>query len=177
MKSALIFCFLLFPLALSAADQSAEYEQVRRIAMRDPGVRSAFAAADRKLEERILKIDPTLKAYVGAQKRPATAKKQPNTNLSERPARKPVAVQPAGNKGGKYTVVKGDTLTAIAAAHGTTLASLKAANSMTDRSKLAAGQVLVLPAGTKKPAAPPASPGKPKAQEKSWWQSLFPNRQ
>jgi LysM repeat protein len=53
---------------------------------------------------------------------------------------------------GSYTVRKGDTLTSIAKAHGTTTAKLTSLNSLKDPDKLVPGQTLKVPA--KKPAAP-----------------------
>ena len=44
-----------------------------------------------------------------------------------------------------YTVKRGDTLTAIAAAHGTTSSALAAANRLTDPSRILAGRSLLVP--------------------------------
>lgn len=57
--------------------------------------------------------------------------------------------------GTSYTVKSGDTLTSIAAAHGTTVDALVKANSIKDPNQLAVGQALKLP-GAAAPAAPPA---------------------
>jgi LysM repeat protein len=46
-----------------------------------------------------------------------------------------------------YTVKKGDTLSAIAAAHGTTVAKLASLNGLKDADEITAGQKLKLPAG------------------------------
>jgi LysM repeat protein len=45
-----------------------------------------------------------------------------------------------------YTVVSGDTLGAIAAAHGTTVAAIVAANNIADPNAIDIGQVLIIPA-------------------------------
>src|SRR3954468_23216105 len=56
---------LLFTPSLShAASREQEYQQVREIALRDPKVRAAYEAADRRLEEKIVRIDPALESYV-----------------------------------------------------------------------------------------------------------------
>ena len=57
---------------------------------------------------------------------------------------KPVAEKkPAKSKKSKtYTVVKGDTLTKIAKAHGSTVAELVKLNSIKDKNKISIGQVL-----------------------------------
>ncbi|MET8585730.1 peptidoglycan-binding protein [Streptomyces collinus] len=55
-----------------------------------------------------------------------------------------------------YTVKKGDTLSSIAKAHGTTVAVLLSLNKLKDADDLAVGQKLKLPA--KKPAAPQYEP-------------------
>jgi LysM repeat protein len=47
-----------------------------------------------------------------------------------------------------YTVVAGDTLGAIAAAHGTTVAAIVAANNIADANAIDVGQVLVIPTGS-----------------------------
>ncbi len=58
----------------SSAEMAREYEQVRKIALRDPKVRSAYATADRRLEEKILQIDPVLRGYVSELKAGKTAR-------------------------------------------------------------------------------------------------------
>jgi LysM repeat protein len=53
-----------------------------------------------------------------------------------------------GTPGGEvtYTVVSGDTLGAIASAHGTTVAAIVAANNIADPNAIDVGQVLIIPA-------------------------------
>jgi LysM repeat protein len=47
-----------------------------------------------------------------------------------------------------YTVVSGDTLGAIARAHGTTVAAIVEANDLANADQIDVGQVLIIPAGT-----------------------------
>lgn len=68
-------------------------------------------------------------------------------------------VASAATAPGVYTVAAGDTLGSIAAAHGTTVAALAAANHLADPNLIYVGQQLVLPAGTAAPAAAPATSG------------------
>lgn len=170
---------LALPLTVSAADQATNYETVREIAKRDPKVRAAYEAADRKLAERIVEIDPTLKGYVPGRgtTRPAPAAKPapaptPKPKAPTAPARRDSAVYQRS-----YVVAKGDTLATIAAKHNVTVAELRAANSITNDKKLPVGQVLAIPNGSgkaqpaRKPAAKPAATtAKPK--EKSWWETV-----
>src|SRR4249920_1651986 len=111
--TSLLFPFVVLLLAPAAPAKSAsreleaEYEQVRKIALKDPKVRAAFDRANEALNRKILEIDPALKPIVSGQ---AAAKPKPAAGA-----------QPAGIKSSKpvaektYTVVKGDTLTSIAA--------------------------------------------------------------
>lgn len=54
--------------------------------------------------------------------------------------------------GGSYTVRPGDTLSGIAASHGTSVAALAALNGMSDPNRLAVGRVLSVPGATPSPA-------------------------
>jgi LysM repeat protein len=124
--------------AVSSASQEAEYQQVRTIALRDPKVRAAYAEADRKLEAKILQIDPALAPYLhhrGAESvKPATAPAKPNSaSTASQPFRR------------AHVVVKGDTLGSIAAKFHVSVAALKSANHISDEKKLAVGQVLAIP--------------------------------
>jgi hypothetical protein len=56
------------------AEMAREYEQVRKIALRDPRVRAAYATVDRRLEEKILQVDPVLRGYVSELKAGKTAR-------------------------------------------------------------------------------------------------------
>ncbi|MFF3094120.1 peptidoglycan-binding protein [Streptomyces cyaneofuscatus] len=75
----------------------------------------------------------------------------------EAPAKPPVTPPPAASTGA-YTVKHGDTLTSIAAAHKTNPAELAKLNDLSDPNKLAVGQKLKVPAGSKPaPATKPAA--------------------
>ncbi len=133
--------------AAASTTQEQEYEQMRKVALRDPKVRAAYEEADRKLEAKILQIDPALASYHHhpSQSSAATA----NTAAAAaqaRPTPKPVSVatQPFQRS---YVVVKGDTLTSISAKYAVTVAALKTTNHITDERKLGVGQVLAVPNG------------------------------
>ena len=146
----------LLPASLQAttAEMQAEYSQVRKIAMKDAGVRAAYARADAKLNAKMIAIDPSLRPLVekgGPAPAPRAAAKQP--------ARKATAPQ------SQYTVAKGDTLTSIAARYRVTAADLKSANGIADERKLQVGQKLTIPTHSRvsKPAA---------THDDGFWKSL-----
>jgi nucleoid-associated protein YgaU len=160
--SALPFLAALVALPFSngtAATPAEEYEQVRRIALRDPKVRAAFDRANERLEAKILEIDPSLKSYV--ERRDARPRPAPT---AQRPAPSP-ARSAAPRR--THTVAAGDTLSGIAQRYGVTTAALRKLNRVADERKLAVGQVLVLPAAAaSRPRAAAAPP------RKSWWERL-----
>jgi LysM repeat protein len=181
------------PLALHAAqpDLATEYDQVLKIAQRDPKVRAAYEAADRKLAEKIIEIDPALKGYRPGQPAPkksaaaAPAARPVSKAEPKKPAAPATTATPA-KKGNElsHVVAKGETLGGIAARYGVTTASLKAANNIQDERKLMPGHVLVIPGGKKpvtvasaKPApktkhsSTPAAP----AKEQGFWDKLKSN--
>ena len=47
-------------IAAPSTNLNHEYEQVRLIALRDPKVKAAFEAANQKLEQKIVEIDPAI---------------------------------------------------------------------------------------------------------------------
>jgi len=51
------------PRVAASGNMEQEYQQVRKIALRDPRVRAAYEDAERKLDEKILQIDPALAGY------------------------------------------------------------------------------------------------------------------
>ncbi|HEY3899091.1 MAG TPA: LysM domain-containing protein [Chthoniobacter sp.] len=130
-----------------------EYQQVRTIALRDPKVRAAYEEADRKLQEKIVQIDPALSDYVHHRSSSSTVAA---TSTSSEPGgfRKPKKTESSTKSAPKaapstssttYVVKSGDTLGAIASHYGVTVAALKKANQIADEKKLAVGQELKIP--------------------------------
>jgi len=145
-----------------------EYQQVRTIALRDARVQDAYRDADRRLEEKMLKIDPALESYIRARRsgkvpaqvaKPAVVATKPVKAAAPKPAAKPAAK--VVHSKATHTVASGETLGGIAAKYGVSVAALKAANQIKDDRKLRIGQVLVIPGGKKTEAAPKT--------EKSFW--------
>ena len=138
---------LAFPKLLPAASTSveAEYQQVRTIAMRDAKVSAAFAEAERRLDAKIVQIDPAMAAYVEARKHA-----KPVAVVSRKPA-----ARPAGSAvhGVTHVVAAGETLGGIAAKYGVSVAALKAANQISDERKLRVGQSLRVLGAKPKPAS------------------------
>lgn len=86
-----------------------------------------------------------------------------NAAASAQPAAtQPAASDPAASANGTYIVKAGDTLNRIAAANGTSVAALAAANGIQNINLIAVGQVLKLSADATAPAATPA-PAQPAA--------------
>ena len=117
--------------ALAAGTQEQEYQQERTIALRDPKVRAAYEEADRKLDAKILQIDPALADYLHHRAAATTA--APVAKKAAAPAATPVAKKPfmpatTPATGKTYVVKKGNTLSAIASHSGVTVAALKSAN-------------------------------------------------
>ena len=139
-----------------------EYQQVRTIALRDPRVLDAYRDADRKLEEKMIRIDPALESYIHARRsgKANTPAAKPAATGSK-PAAKPVSAKPAVPKQ-THTVAGGETLGSIATKYGVSISALKAANQIKDERKLRIGQVLTIPGGKK--IAP--------AKEKGLWERL-----
>ena len=73
--------------------------------------------------------------FVGSSSAPAKAPVAPKATKAKAPAK-------AKAPGKTYTVVKGDNLTKIAKANGTTVAALVKLNGIKDANKIAMGQVL-----------------------------------
>ena len=139
--AAILATMLPASLHAASAELEAEYSQVRKIAMKDAGVRSAYAKADAKLDAKMIEIDPALRPLVergGPAPAPrAAAKRVAAGTTPKQPARKPIA--------SRYTVAKGDTLTSIAARYRVTAVDLKSANGIADERKLQVGQKLTIP--------------------------------
>ena len=132
--------FLAIPLSLSAAPSSSqeqEYQQVRKIALRDPKVRAAYEAADERLEAKIVQLDPALKTY---------AKTRPSGGTQPAPLKDAKPVTPKQKTPGTtHVVAKGETLGVIAGRYGVTVAALKTTNQIQDERKLRTGQTLTIP--------------------------------
>ena len=129
--------------AASTANLEQEYQQVRKIALRDPKVQAAYEDADRKLQAKIVQIDPALANYQHFR-----ASEAETTVPTPKPAthpKPPVAIEDAQ---ATHTVIKGETLGGIARHYGVTVAALKAANHIVDEKKLGVGQVLNIPAAS-----------------------------
>ena len=161
--------------ALAATDLEQEYVQVRKIALKDPKVQAAFQKADERLNEKIIEIDPALKAIVERESLHHQGPQQEAVHGH------PVAAAPRP-AGREHIVVKGETLTVIAEHYHVTVASLKSANQITDERKLRVGQKLVIPGGTAptatpKPEATPqdAAKGSKSDDLGSWWDEVKKN--
>jgi nucleoid-associated protein YgaU len=138
----------------AAASIEEEYQQVRAIALRDRRVQEGYEEADRRLEAKILQIDPALKGYLqhrrnggrGEGFRQAPRSAGP-VRSAARPAERPqVPVKRVAMKTDRsHTVRQGETLGSIASIYGVTVAGLKAANRIEDERKLRVGQVLAVP--------------------------------
>lgn len=79
---------------------------------------------------------------MGGQPTMATGNLDFETMLTSSPVEKPVKEKKPKKAAKTYTVVKGDTLTKIAKAHGSTVAELVKLNSIKDKNKISIGQVL-----------------------------------
>jgi LysM repeat protein len=135
--------------ASSQADLEQEYSQVRKIALKDPKVQEAFAKANQRLDEKILRIDPALKAVVERHAHtvapPAAEASAPKAEPHPAALSAPVAAHEAV-QGREHIVIKGDTLSSIAAHYKVKVAALEKLNHITDDRKLRVGQKLVIPA-------------------------------
>ena len=158
----LAFSVLLLPHGLRAASSAAtekEYQQVRTIALRDARVQAASREADRRLDAKIIQIDPALDSYVKARQaaREGTPAPKPvakpfvTAKPVARPATKSAPAKPAVANKGTHVVAIGETLGGIAAKHHVNVAALKTANHIQDERKLRVGQVLTIPTGKTAP--------------------------
>ena len=147
--------------AAGSGDMEKEYQQIRTVALRDPKIKAAYAEADRKLEAKIVQLDPALAGYRshGASEpaKPAKPASTPKPATSAKAA--PVkggfhaphttatpSAPAAAAASATHTVASGETLGGIASHYGVTVAALKGANHIADEKKLAVGQVLTIPA-------------------------------
>ncbi|MEA3210305.1 MAG: LysM domain [Chthoniobacter sp.] len=139
-----------------ATNLDQEYDQVRRIALRDPKVKAAFERANQRLEAKIVEIDPALKGWV------RTTAPASSTALESAAIRKPAQPMAAPAHRGTHVIVTGDTLSSIAAQHQVPLAELKALNPNVDEKRLQVGESLKIPSRPRrltKPQPVKASPG------------------
>jgi nucleoid-associated protein YgaU len=157
---------------MAAGNLEQEYQQVRTIALRDSKVRAAYDDADRRLEAKIVQIDPALASYAATRTHGGAVAGQPVAPAHVAPAAKAPATRggfvPQESHGVTHTVTKGETLGGIAAQYGVSAATLKMANHIQDERKLPVGQVLTIP-GARKVTPAKAAPEK---KEKSWWDRI-----
>ena len=170
-----LFSALILPHGLHAAGSAAtekEYQQVRTIALRDARVQAAYRDADRRLDAKIIQIDPALESYVKRkqqQREGVAVSKEPKVTpkAAAKPAPsatpKKMAVKSTATKS-THTVAGGETLGGIAARHHVSVSALKNANHISDERKLRVGQVLTIPAGKGAPAA---------KKDESFWSRLM----
>ena len=144
----LALLLLTSPLALHAASQEQEYQQVRTIALRDPKVRAAYEDADQRLAEKISRIDPALAGYAKRRASGGIPTRRPRRSRAQARAHPHPWENRASREAGagyferSHVVLKGETLTSIATIFGVTVESLKTANHIVDERKLAVGQKL-----------------------------------
>ena len=114
-------------ITLRGSDLAEEYNQVRKIALKDPKVRAAFRKANDELDRRIIEIDPSLKSFVEEKRgvgNKALAKKLTKAT---------------------HVVTKGETLTSIAKRYHVSVDTLVQANRISKQTPLQLGQRLVIP--------------------------------
>jgi LysM repeat protein len=118
------------------SDLAREYEQVKKIALKDPKVRAAFDKANHALDRRMIEIYPGLRPFIEAQR--ARIKR------SEKTARSSVVI-PESAGSATHIVAKGETLTSIAKRYKLSVNSLAKANSIAKEGTLKISQTLVIP--------------------------------
>ena len=117
--------------AAKAGDLTEEYNQARKIALKDPKVRAAFKKANDELDKRIIAIDPSLKPFIEKQR--GTAKKAaPSKAVAHK----------------THLVAQGETLSSIARRYHVSVGSLAKANHISKQATLRIGQKLLIPAQT-----------------------------
>ena len=138
---------ILIPAAAFAAptpNLSHEYEQVRLIALRDPKVKAAFEDANKRLETKIVEIDPALKGFTKGQPL-TTTRINSTTAIPVKP--KPFVPPPKPKAATAHVIATEDTLSSIAAKYKISVAQLKAAKPTVDEKKLQVTEKLIIPAG------------------------------
>ncbi len=124
----------------SARANELEYDQVKKIAMKDPGVQAAFARAHEKLNKRILEIDPSLKPFVDAR----GVKRKPSDGV-----RKPARKISGSSASSVHVVAKGETLTSLSRRYKVSVNGLAKTNHLAKEGTLQVGQRLVIPAASR----------------------------
>ncbi|MES2568646.1 MAG: LysM peptidoglycan-binding domain-containing protein [Verrucomicrobiota bacterium] len=164
---------LLIAPASGRADLAVEYEQVRRIALRDPKVQRAFEKAHQQLEEKIVELDPALADYQpyrkqGFREEPRESRQESGREARREftPSREATAGRPALTKAvpskpvpkpaprvtrstRSHVLAPGETLGSVAAKYRVTIRDLRAVNQIRDDRRLSVGQVLSIPANRK----------------------------
>ena len=115
--------------AVRGSDLAEEYNQVKKIALKDPKVRAAFQRANDELDRRILEIDPSLKQFV-EQRRGLKKKVVQSKKFAAKTT---------------HVVAKGDTLTSIARRYGVSVDALIQVNHLSKQTPLKVGQRLLVP--------------------------------
>lgn len=138
---ALLIPAVSFAASARAPNLNHEYEQVRLIALRDAKVKAAFEEANRKLEAKIVEIDPALKGFTRSQ--PFTTTRINSTTAA--PVKLKSLVVPP--KPTTHVIETGDTLSSIAAKYKISVAELKAANPTVNEKKLQVTEKLTIPSG------------------------------
>jgi nucleoid-associated protein YgaU len=115
-------------ITLRGSDLTEEYNQVRKIALKDPKVRAAFRKANDELDRRIIEIDPSLKPFVERQR--GTQKVAHSKKVTSKTT---------------HVVAKGETLTSIAKRYGLTVDRLVLVNQISKHAPLQVGQKLIIP--------------------------------
>ena len=108
-------------------DLAEEYNQVRKIALKDPKVRAAFRKENDELDRRIIEIDPSLKPFV--EQRRGTKKAARSEKVTAKTT---------------HVVAKGETLTSIARRYGLTVDRLVQVNKISKQAPLQVGQKLIV---------------------------------
>ena len=113
---------------LRGSDLAEEYNQVRKIALKDPKVQAAFRRANDELDRRIIEIDPSLKPFVEQQRGTRKAAHSKKTTASA-----------------THVVAKGETLTSIARRYRLSVERLVQVNHLSKQAPLQVGQKLIIP--------------------------------